>query len=94
MMFQQQAPVGEIWHSVLKNLWLFAMLGATTAACSMMPSANLSLFSLKLPIIIMEVTNVLLRESLLTRSQENVETLSSQDPLVGRVWHRSLYSIF
>lgn len=58
-----------------------------------MPSANLGLFSLKLPIIIMEVTNVLLGESLPTTSQENVDTLSSQGALVGRVWRCSLYSI-
>lgn len=37
-----------------------------------MPFANLRLFSLKLPIIIMEVTNVLLGEFLPT-SQENVD---------------------
>lgn len=77
-MFQQRAPVGEIWHLVLENLCLFAMLGAKMATCSIMPSANLSLFSLKLPYIIVEVTNVLLWESLPTGSQENVDTLSSR----------------
>lgn len=56
------------------------MLRAKAATCSMMPSVSLFLFSFKLPIIIMEMTNVLPGESLPSRSQENVDTWSSQAP--------------
>lgn len=48
--------------------------GVKTAACSVIPFANLSLFSLRLSIIIMGVTNVLFRESLPSTSQENVDS--------------------
>lgn len=84
----------NIWHLIFERASVnLRCTEQKTAACSIMPSANLGLFSLKLPIIIMEVTNVLLGESFPTRSQENVDTLSSRGPLVGRVWRRSLYPI-
>ena len=65
-MIVKQAAVGE--H------WAFSFI-VKTAACSMMPGANLGVFSLKSPIIIMEI---LLGESVPTRSQESVDTLSGR----------------
>lgn len=67
------------------------MQGAKTAACSIMPSAKLVLFSPELPIFVIEVTNVLFRESHIFRRQENTAVGGS---FAGGVLPRSLNSTF
>lgn len=77
----KKAPVGE-------HLALFAMDGEKK---QQLPSANLGLFSLKLPIITVDVTNVLLGESLINQKPRKCRYTKQS---ACRKSLASLYSIF